>query len=218
VPDSSSTLLIASSSQADLLQLANKVLSSEFQPASVILTHRLTESTGLCSQDDALLIRFIDNEAAVGAQVKRVNTSTDKNHQVDLLSQMQADTLWAAVADLEKSQTRLKISVPLSAVRALYEETTRSISDCIAAVDIGTGIIRLAFDSSDASVLDLVNRFRASSAAVNGTVVIEKASLEVRRAIDSWGDIGSTATLMKSIKAAFDPQSLLNPSKFVLGL
>jgi len=196
------------------------VFNSELQPASIVLTRRLPESVDLCSRDDALLIRFIDNEAAVEAQVNRVISTGAKNHElkVNLLSQHESGALWRAVADLDHCQTRIKISMPISATRELLDQTIRLLPDCIAAADMGTGIIRLAFDADNESVVDSTNRIRASAAAVNGSVVIEKASLQVRRAIDSWGDIGSTALLMRSIKAAFDPQSLLNPGKFVLGL
>jgi len=220
LPDCSSTLLITSRNPESLFQLASKVFNSELQPSSVVLTRRLPESVGLCANDDALLIRFIDNETAVQAQVNRVTSITDKDRQlkVTTLSQMEAESLWRAVSDLEHRETRIKISVPISAVNEQLNQTITMLPDCIAAADMGTGIIRLAFDVDDESVVNSINRSRASAAAVNGSVVIEKASLRVRRAIDSWGDVGSTATLMKSIKAAFDPQSLLNPGKFVLGL
>ena len=220
MPDCSSTLLITSSNPASLFQFGRVVLNSEVQPASIILTQRLPESVALCASDDALLIRFIDNEAAVQAQVKRVISTAEKDHQlrVNVLSQMESEALWRAVADLEHRETRIKVSVPISATRDLLDQTITLLPDCIAAADLGTGIIRLAFDLDDESAVDSIHRVRASAAAVNGSAVIEKAALQVRRAIDSWGDVGSTATLMKSIKAAFDPQSLLNPGKFVLGL
>ena len=220
LPDCRSTLLITSSNPANLFQLGSTMFNSELQPASVVLTRRLTESVDLCANDDSLLIRFIDNEAAVKDQVNRVTSTCDRNQQlrVNVLSQMESEALWRAVADLEHSETRIKISVPISAARELLNQTMTVLPDCIAAVDLGTGIIRLAFDADDESVVDSIQRIRANAVAVNGSVVIEKASLQVRQTIDSWGNVGSTATLMRSIKAAFDPQSLLNPGKFVLGL
>jgi FAD/FMN-containing dehydrogenase len=90
-------------------------------------------------------------------------------------------------------------------------------SDSSAVVDIGTGIIRLAFDD-DGSVLDQIATLRARAAEVNGTAMIEQAPTGVRLAADAWGSVGSTAEIMRSVKARFDPQSLLNPGKFVLRL
>jgi len=218
LPDCSSTILITSGNRANLIQLGSTVFNSELQPASLVLTRRLPELLDFSASDDALLVRFIDNEAAVRAQVNQVLNVAEKKYQVNVLSPMEADALWRAVSDLEHRETRIKISVPISAVRPQFEQSLTTIWDCVAAADIGTGIIRLAFDAGDDSAVALVNRLRASAAAVNGSVIVEKASLEVRRAIDSWGAVGSTATLMKSIKTAFDPQSLFNPGKFILGL
>jgi glycolate oxidase FAD binding subunit len=220
MPDCSSTLLISSKNPANLLQMLDIVLRTELQPASVVLTMRLPESSDLCASDHALLIRFVDNEAAVQAQVNRVTSTSEKHHElkVDVLSQMQSEKLWRAVADFEHRDTRIRISVPLSTAAEQLEQAITPLPDCIAAADMGTGIIRLAFDADDESVVESIGRLRAGAASVNGSVVIEKASLEVRRRIDSWGDVGSSAKLMRSIKTAFDPQSLLNPGKFVLGL
>jgi glycolate oxidase FAD binding subunit len=48
--------------------------------------------------------------------------------------------------------------------------------------------------------------------------VIEKAPAEIRGEAEAWGDVGSTAPLMRSLKEKFDPRSLLNPGKFVAGI
>jgi FAD/FMN-containing dehydrogenase len=33
-----------------------------------------------------------------------------------------------------------------------------------------------------------------------------------------WGEVGETAPLMRALKEKFDPQSLLNPGRFVAGI
>jgi len=134
------------------------------------------------------------------------------------LSENEAAAVWTEVADFDPRAIRVRLSVPLSAVPAEFEKAFLAHLDCVAAADIGTGIIRLAFDAGEGSAVDQIKRLRASAASADGTLTIEKAPVEVRRAGDAWGDVGSTAELLRSIKARFDPQSLLNPGKFVLGL
>ncbi len=90
--------------------------------------------------------------------------------------------------------------------------------ECVACADIGTGIIRVAFDADDSVAVAQIKRLRAGVEASGGTLVIEKASSGVRRSADAWGDVGSTASLMRSLKEKFDPHSLLNPGKFVAGI
>lgn len=217
-PDRSSTILITSQYRGPLFQLARRVIASELQPASVVLTRRLFESVGSSAPDDALLIRFNDSEAAVEHQVDWVIKAIDENYKATLLSENEAAAVWTEVADFDPRAIRVMLSVPLSAVPAEFEKAFLAHLDCVAAADIGTGIIRLAFDAGEGSAVDQIKRLRASAASANGTLTIEKAPVEVRRAGDAWGDVGSTAELLRSIKARFDPQSLLNPGKFVLGL
>lgn len=218
LPDRSSTIVITSQYRGPLFQLARRVLASELQPASVVLTRRLFESVASNWPDDALLIRFIDSEAAVDHQVDWVIQAIDENYKATLLSEIEAGAVWAEVADFDQRAMRVRLSVPLSAVPAEFEKAFLTHLDCVAAADIGFGIIRLAFDADGGSAVDQIKRLRASAAHANGTLVIEKAPAETRRAADAWGDVGSTAGLMRSIKTRFDPQSLLNPGKFVLGL
>ena len=218
LPDCSSTLLITSEHHGPLLQLARRVLASELQPASVVLTRRLSDSIASNRSDDALLIRFIDSEATVAHQVNWTSHVIDDSYKLTRLSQDQADAIWAEVADFDQQDVRVRLSVPLSAVTAEFEKTVLTHSDCVAAVDIGAGILRIAFDADEESVVDSIRRLRASAAAVNGSLVIEKAPAEARVAADAWGEVGSTAELMRALKARFDPQSLLNPGRFVLGL
>lgn len=214
----SSTIMITSKYRGPLFQLARRVLASELQPASVVLTRRLFATLASSWPDDALLIRFIDSEAAVEHQVNWVMRAIDDSYLGTRLSADEADTTWAEVADFDQQAVRVRFSVPLSAVPAEFEKAFLAHLECVATADIGTGIIRMAFDPDERSVVDQIKRLRASAAGANGTLVIERALAEVRREADAWGDVGSTAGLMRSIKARFDPQSILNPGKFVSGL
>ena len=215
LPERSSTLLITSRYRGALFQLAKRVLASELQPASVVLTRRLFDSIDSGWPDDALLIRFNDSEAAVEHQTQWVIQSIDENYKGTVLNQDRAGDAWAQVSDFDYRTIRVKLSVPLSAVPAEFEKAFLAHLDCVATADIGTGIIRLAFDVAGQTAVDQLRKLRASATAANGTLVIEKAPLEVRRAAGVWGDAGSIAKLMRSIKTSFDPQSLLNPGKFV---
>jgi len=218
VPARSSTLAITAQSRGQLFQLARRVIDSELQPASVVLTRGLFESIGSSLPDDVLLIRFVDSEAAVTHQVDWVTKVIDENFKATLLSESESGAIWSGVADFDRRAIRLRLSVPLSAASAEFDKALLAQADYVAAADIGTGIIRVEFDPAGESGVEQIKRLRASAAAVNGTLTIEKAPAETRRAADAWGTVGSTAGLIRLIKARFDPNSLLNPGKFVLSL
>jgi glycolate oxidase FAD binding subunit len=198
-----------------LFQLAKRVLASDLQPASVVLARRLFDSLASGWPDDALLVRFNDSEAAVEHQVEWMIQTVDESYKATVLTDDEAGEAWAQVADFDPRAIRVKLSVPLSAVPAEFEKSFLAHLDCVATADIGTGIIRLAFDAEGESAVDQIKRIRASASLAKGTLAIEKAPTEVRRVADSWGDVGPAAELMRSVKARFDPHSVLNPGKFL---
>ena len=211
--DCSSTMLITSKYRGPLFHLAKRILSSELLPASVVLCRRLSALPA-----DALLIRFIDSEASVRSQIESVKAAVDDTCTVDLLNEVDAEAAWAEVADFDERAIRLRISVPLSSVPAEFEKAFVAHIECVATADIGTGIIRMSFDADERLVADQIKRLRKSVVSSGGTLFIEKAPYEAKAEADAWGDAGATLSLMRTLKEAFDPQSLLNPGRFVAGI
>ena len=74
------------------------------------------------------------------------------------------------------------------------------------------------FDADDESAIETIKQLRADAAAMGGTLFVERAPAIVKQQVDAWGEVGATTSLMRSIKAKFDPQSLLNPGRFVAGI
>lgn len=211
------TLMITSRFRGPLFLLARKLLASELQPSSVILTSRLSP-VGIQLPDDALLVRFIDTDAAVEHQLSSVRESLGEDLKATQLTEAEAKAVWSEVADIDQHSIRVRFSVPLSAVPAEFEKAFLAHLECVACADIGAGIIRVGFDTEERKVVAQIKKLRSNAVAAGGSLVIEKAPAEVRRAADAWGDVGSTAPLMRSLKDRFDPQSLLNPGKFVAGI
>src|SRR6185436_1917586 len=50
---------------------------------------------------------------------------------------------------------------------------------------------------------------------LSGSLVVESAPNEIREEFDAWGDFGSTAELMKRVKAELDPMNALSPGRFL---
>jgi glycolate oxidase FAD binding subunit len=85
----------------------------------------------------------------------------------------------------------------------------------------GNGVLHLALDGVDtADMLDRVLApLRQEMAGEGGSVVVERAPLGVKRALDVWGPVGSDAlAIMTRLKREFDPHDVLNPGRFVGGL
>src|SRR6185436_12144802 len=56
-----------------------------------------------------------------------------------------------------------------------------------------------------------LERLRQRAENLGGKLVIERAPLEVKNEIDSWGSFGAAAELMQRVKAQLDPEDSLSP-------
>src|SRR6266571_1724409 len=209
LPERDATILITAKYRGPLFQFARRILESELQPASVVLARGL-----LPSVDDALLIQFIDNKAAVEYQLEWINRAIDESLQATELGDKDSERVWRSLDDLDQRTIGVRLSVPLMSVPEQLEKALLTHFECVASADVGTGIIRLAFDGEKREVIDQVRSLRANIASSGGTLFVEKAPPEIRRETDAWGDVGATTSLMRSTKEKFDPQSILNPGKF----
>jgi glycolate oxidase FAD binding subunit len=138
--------------------------------------------------------------------------------QAMMLDEDEDRNFWMRVADIDRAaNVTVKASVPRAFAAQGFEKMLSLPHKAISA-DLGTGIIRAAFNADDESAVSAIQKLRAEAVHLGGTLFIERASTAVRGQADAWGEVGQTAMLMKSIKEKFDPHSLLNPGKFVAGL
>ena len=88
--------------------------------------------------------------------------------------------------------------------------------------EAGNGILRAAIEGSvspDAWAREIVAPLRGALAAEGGSLVVERAPLDLKRAADVWGPVPEAAlSVMKRLKAEFDPGRVLNPGRFAGGL
>ncbi|NEP18660.1 MAG: FAD-binding oxidoreductase [Leptolyngbya sp. SIO4C1] len=79
----------------------------------------------------------------------------------------------------------------------------------------GTGLLR--FEATAESVAQ-IQQLRSRCEAAQGYLSLLEAPAEVKQAVDIWGYTGSALSLMKQLKANFDPQGLFNAGRYVGGL
>jgi glycolate oxidase FAD binding subunit len=79
------------------------------------------------------------------------------------------------------------------------------------------GVVRAAIAQASA-VAPLVATLRPQLEARGGSLVVERAVLEVKRQVDVWGDAGPALTLMRRVKSVYDPGRVLAPGRFVAGI
>ena len=84
---------------------------------------------------------------------------------------------------------------------------------------LGSGVlyvtIPVASDTDYPSLAKALTQLRQTAMSKQGNLIIEIAPPELKQHIDVWGSVEGTLSLMKQIKAKFDPTGLLNPGRFV---
>ncbi|HEV8483956.1 MAG TPA: FAD-binding oxidoreductase [Blastocatellia bacterium] len=217
LPESFQTAVVLSDLNS-LVHAAECILASEVIPASLFLTRGAFSDSATGSPDEwALRVRFADNAAAVKHQMSLMLKLTQGSEAAILSAD--GDSMWAAVADVDRlGRNALRLSVPISVTAAVVQEASTILPECAVSADLGTGVVRLAFDAEDVVAMDVIRQLRSRIADVGGSLVIERAGLALRRQIDAWGEIGATAELMRAVKERFDPRAILNPGRFVCGI
>jgi FAD/FMN-containing dehydrogenase len=59
----------------------------------------------------------------------------------------------------------------------------------------------------------VLERLRQRAENRGGSLVIERAPVEIRRSLDSWGGFGSATELTKRVKMQLDPENIVSPGR-----
>ncbi|HSO75341.1 MAG TPA: hypothetical protein VLU47_10935, partial [Blastocatellia bacterium] len=158
-------------------------------------------------------------DAAVRHQLDWIKHEAGDEFDLTELIDDDSESLWQRVADIDQSGTNaVRISVPVSTVGAKVGRL--AIPGCAASIDFGLGIIRVAFDEDEdeKKTVETIRQMRSQAAESGGTLFVERASSGVKEQVDAWGNCYSVGNLMRLVKAKFDPESVLNPGRFVAGI
>ena len=129
-----------------------------------------------------------------------------------------SSTLWSG----EEPSVVCKFSI-LPAVLGAFLDLIRKASEPLqlpwrlAAQAVGVGYLRLE-GSDTGALLRVLQDLRKEMETRGGSFVILRCPLETKSKIDVWGSAGDALPLMRSIKAQFDPTSVLNPGRFLGGI
>lgn len=214
LPEKMATVMVTDRDFSTMSEKAKQIFNSaDLQLASLLLTHQT--ASGATAYE--LFIRFADSEKAVNRQIEEVKNLVGSAEVVE-----NDQAVWGT--RIEKTFTddgnviSVRLSVPTSIAAEVFEVTLSSSDGIRAEAYLGVGIIRAAFRADEAQAVAGINALRQVAHAAAGNLFIEQAPASVREACGVWEDAGGLSQLMRGIKRNFDPQSQLNPGKFVAGI
>jgi glycolate oxidase FAD binding subunit len=134
------------------------------------------------------------------------------------------DGAWDDLAGMRVSAQRrdvvVKAAVPLAESTRVVEILERRLAglDPHVWAHAGNGVAYAACHAPSAP--DVLRELRAEVGALgeNASLVIQRCPTILKRALDVWGDPGSSVGLMRALKAKLDPNNTLNPGRYVGGI
>jgi len=217
LPDTDATLLIRALTARGVRDLVTAMRGAQLEPVAVAA---LSAEKGF-----ELGIRFEGFEEGVKEQVDRTLALVAKSATAcDVLDEAAAAAFWARHdAARTAGPLRAKVAMLPSAFEEFFERVfpalRAALSEAAFAVYPTLGISFLSgVPSDDVAAAAAIAAVRDFLAPTGGSLVLEEAPDGVRAHVDPWGPPPASFALMRELKDRLDPESRLNPGRFVGGL
>jgi glycolate oxidase FAD binding subunit len=224
VQPASGSWLLSFTSREAAGSLVAAVLASSLEPERLAwLNAEALERVGSERAEAALAVSVATVAEAVTSQGALLGSMASRlGARVSALE----EGFWTRLGGALASSTVVKLASEIRRLPFWAGEVERVISRHGPTVSLvgeaGNGILRAAVEGSvapDTWAREIASPLREALAAEGGSLVVERAPLDLKRAVDVWGPIPEVAlAVMKRLKTEFDPRGVLNPGRFVGGL
>jgi glycolate oxidase subunit GlcD len=224
--------LIAAGPVIKLSRAADTLRAAKLFPTAIeIISKNMAASLGISANDSdgVILLRFAGTVRAVAYQLEEAQRLLhDEGHAGMDVERLDDDaSLWRALAAVPLKQEQAliwRVQLLPTQVQAFLEAALKTGDDDVFAGSLwqagaGSGRIRVIGSRLETEAcLASLGRLRATAEALGGSLVVENASAEIKRAFDVWGVAVSDAALMQRVKRQLDPQDQFSPGRFVAGI
>jgi glycolate oxidase FAD binding subunit len=226
LPVASRTVRISTSSVTPLCELAVKIIGSTLVPTIVDIVDDTAQNgsytmvvrfemgqEAVIALAETLRTMVMDMSISEPIQVlegdaetqfwtqQSLRTSTIKNSSSNTL------TLKASLLPTQEAQwlTQLEQVCQQQRVRATWR------------AHAGHGLIFASLSGDDAALIASVNALRHAALDHRGSLVVTEAPFSLASQLDMWGPVPALS-VMRNLKARFDPNGTINAGRFVSGL
>ncbi len=227
------TLLLTYTNANDALQTVTAILGSLLTPSALELIDAgaasdMTDFFGLNlpSNGYTLAVNFEGSHASIDRQLNEARLMARKHDALmgeDLEGEEQ-DRFWDVIREHTQGSLTCKVSVLVSQVAAYLQHIEHICRhhDLEAAVvaHVGNGILYIELRPSDAvpRLVEAIAALRLQAQAMQGSLVVERCPVDLKRRISVWGEPGADFRMMQRVKQQFDPKGTLVKGRFLGGL
>ena len=179
-----------------------------------------------------LVVALAGSRETVERQVQDFNTffGQGKALAIKTLGEDQAHLAWQAIREvhcgLAAERTVVKIAVPISKTLGMFSAAEGVMQRLglhgVITAHAGSGIVRAGYETGAGVALEALRdglvALRREAEASEGSLVLEAAPVTLKRSLDAWGTSFAGISVMRRLKAEFDPQGLMNPGRFLVGI
>lgn len=220
LPARSATLLAAFSEAGTAFAFAQALCGSKLIPTAVEVVDALPKGLWpFRGEARAVAAVLLEGSASAVARQERDVAALARDRsagETEVLSGPQHEALWRHLACNGRDPSAgggvlLRVGVPparLGEAWSLWEGAAGRQARA------GTGLLYVLLPEATPAE---VEAWRAQVAGMGGYLVVERAPLALRRAVDVWGPLGAQERAMRALREAFDPHRTLNRGLFLDG-
>ncbi len=214
IPPDSKTLLLTGTA-TDIAQVSQIIRNSGLTPTALdLLSTAIIKCLDL-GENLGLAVRFQSIAASVTQQAAQIQDLAQQYHlTVNSYQDREETELWQKLAKRiytsdDKNDIICKLGIlPNTAVKLMQQLN----DETGAIIHAGSGVGQLHLRNE--AVAEII-KLRSLCQQHRGFLTVLSAPSNIKQKIDIWGYTGNALDTMKKIKYQFDPQNILNPSRFV---
>jgi glycolate oxidase subunit GlcD len=213
-----------------LLRSARSVLDARLLPVAIeLLSSSAAERIAISNVEThpTLLIRYAGTPETVAFQtVETLKLLRSDDATVNCVALDTDENYWRELAALplhDENQLSWRASVRPTELQAFLKLAmddggSARLSSSLWHAGVGDGRVRVINSQAEdaGSCLASLERLRAGARALGGSLVIEDAPPEIKKAFEAWGVWGASLPLMQRVKNQLDPTGTLSPGRFKL--
>jgi len=138
---------------------------------------------------------------------------------------------WRAIRELQAAEATaeervvVKIAVPIAETLDLLASAEglarRHGWRGAVTAHAGSGVVRAGYlvpGGAPEAIREGLRVLRCQAEGADGSLVVEAAPPALKRTLDAWGKVPGAASVMRRVKAEFDPRGVLCPGRFLAGI
>jgi glycolate oxidase FAD binding subunit len=223
---------------------SQSVLDSQLVPSAIeVYNHGVASLLSAhvpTSQERSMwaAITFEGVSRAIAREIKDIErfAKSERAHTIAILRGSGEGAFWKALGEVGWEIRRsnawsiaLKVSVPPFPAPSVIEKMTEGAQRAGVSLyhlsHAGNGITYTyvpldedRYRDKEEALIRMTKHLREQAEDMGGSLVVEYAPPLFKERFNVWGNVGSAFSIMKRLKEAFDPGSILNPGRFAGGI